>query len=275
MLLIAEADELRGEHPGCGVEKMYYTLCPDFLGRDKFIEIFMGLGYRLKPRRNYTRTTYSLNFRYPNLINGLSVAGPSEVWQSDITYIRVGEKFYYGVFITDVYTRRIVGYEVSDHMRATANVAALKMALASNGPPLVHHSDKGSQYGYGKYLEMLRKVSCSISMCDSAQENAYAERIHLTIKSEYLEGWSPQNLSELRAGVRKAVRHYNNKRKHNALGRLSPAEFERRWAENRLPGSRPVMEIFDYGRNLGQEKNTTAKGRQGPAEPGAQQSPAP
>lgn len=106
MALMVEADELRVAHPGCGVEKMYYTLRPDFIGRDRFVETFMDLGYRLKKKRNYHITTRGGPWYYPNLIEGLQINKASEVWQSDITYIRVGERFYYAVFIIDVYTKK-------------------------------------------------------------------------------------------------------------------------------------------------------------------------
>ena len=174
--LIVEADQLREDHPGCGVEKMYYTLNPDFIGRDRFIETFMALGYRLKQKKNYKRTTYSSDIFYPNYIKGLQVTAPSEIWQSDITYIRVGQKFYYAVFIIDVYTKKIVGYQVSDHMRASANIKALKMALKNHKAPRIHHSDRGSQYIYKGYISLLRSNNCTISMALTAQDNAYAER---------------------------------------------------------------------------------------------------
>ncbi|MGM0934980.1 MAG: DDE-type integrase/transposase/recombinase, partial [Bacteroidota bacterium] len=108
-------------HPGCGVEKMYYTLKPGFIGRDRFVETFIQLGYRLKRKKNYRRTTIAGKIYYPNKIKGLEINTPSVVWQSDITYYRVGDKFYYAVFIIDVYTKKVVGYRVSDHMRGTAN----------------------------------------------------------------------------------------------------------------------------------------------------------
>lgn len=92
--MVVEADQLREEYPGCGVEKMYHTLRPDFIGRDRFIETFMELGYRLKLKKNYRRTTYSSDVYYPNLIKGFQVNAPSVIWQSDITYIRVSEKFF-------------------------------------------------------------------------------------------------------------------------------------------------------------------------------------
>jgi len=224
--LIIEADELRAEHPGCGVEKMYYTLKPDFIGRDRFIELFMQMGYRVKRNRNYRRTTYASKFYYPNLIKGMVVRSPSVIWQSDITYILVGGRFYYTVFIIDVYTKKIVGYQVSDHMRATANLKALNMALKEHPPPEIHHSDRGSQYTNGKYIELLKGNNCSISMGLSAQDNAYAERINLTIKDEYLDHWKPKSFTQLKDQVKRAVNNYNLKRIHNEINRSTPKDFE-------------------------------------------------
>lgn len=195
--LLIEAETLRKEHPGCGVEKMYITLKPDFIGRDRFIDLFMGLGFRLKKKRNYKRTTYASSIYYPNLIKGMKVFAPSMVWQSDITYIYVEEKFYYAVFIIDIYSKKIVGYQVSDHMRATANVKALEMALKRNKAPMIHHSDRGGQYIYKEYIKVLNDSESQISMALSAQDNAYAERINRTIKEEYLDYWKPKNFEQL------------------------------------------------------------------------------
>tara|TARA_R110000850_G_scaffold218852_2_gene344415 strand:- start:32083 stop:32919 length:837 start_codon:yes stop_codon:yes gene_type:complete len=226
--LVLEADQLREDHPGCGVEKMYDTLCPDFIGRDRFVETFMELGYRLKRKKNFRRTTFSSDVFYPNLIKGMKVNAPSVIWQSDITYIRVSEKFYYAVFIIDVYTKKIVGYQVSDHMRASANVKALQMALKSNKAPDIHHSDRGSQYIYSEYTNLLKSKGCSISMAKTAQDNAYAERINRTIKNDYIEHWKPKNFDQLKRMVKKAVNQYNTVRPHNNIGKISPMEFENR-----------------------------------------------
>ncbi|MFD0933285.1 IS3 family transposase [Psychroflexus salinarum] len=226
--LVIEADDLREAHPGCGVEKMYDTLRPDFIGRDRFVETFMELGYRLKQKKNYRRTTYSTKMYYPNLIKGMIVSKPSVIWQSDITYIHAGNKFYYAVFIIDVYTKKIVGYTVSDHMRAVANIKALKMALKENEAPEIHHSDRGSQYIYNGYVALLKANGCKISMAKTAQDNAYAERINRTIKNDYLEYWNPKSFTQLKRMVKKAVNHYNTERPHNNIGKLSPVEFEKR-----------------------------------------------
>lgn len=231
--LVIEVDELRDDHPGCGVEKMYHTLEPEFIGRDRFIELLMDLGYRLKRKRNYRRTTYSSKVNYPNLIKGMTIGAPSVIWQSDITYIEVGGRFYYAVFILDVYTRKIVGYKVSDHMRATANLKALQMALKRHPAPLIHHSDRGSQYTYGQYLALLKRNNCSISMGLIAQDNAYAERIHRTIKEEYLDHWNPKTFNQLKQQVKRAVNNYNSKRIHNEINRKTPNDLEYQCIKNK------------------------------------------
>ena len=242
--LVTEAEELREEHPGCGVEKMYDALKPDFIGRDRFVEMMMDLGFRIKRKKNYRRTTISSKIYYPNLIKGLEVNEPSGIWQSDITYIPIGSKHYYAVFIIDVYTKKIVGYQLSDHMRATANIKALQMALRSHPPPRIHHSDRGSQYTYRGYIDLLKHHKSKISMALSAQDNAYAERINRTIKEEYLDYWKPKTFTQLKRCVRKAVENYNNQRPHNNLGKISPLEYEKRWSkiERNL---KPKITIFN------------------------------
>ena len=244
MELMSEADDIRRDHPGCGVEKMYYTLKPNFIGRDRFVETFMQLGYRLKRKKNYRRTTIAGKIYYPNRIKGIAVNAPSVVWQSDITYYRVGDKFYYAVFIIDVYTKKIVGYKVSDHMRGTANLKALRMALKENKAPKIHHSDRGSQYTYKSYTDLLKSNTTTISMALSAQDNAYAERINRTIKEEYLDHWEPQSFSQLKSQVKKAVNNYNNKRPHAHLMKKNPRDFTNYWSTLK-PEERPVITIFD------------------------------
>lgn len=226
--LLLEIDELRSEHSGCGVEKMYYSLNPDFIGRDNFIETFMDLGYRVKRIKNYHRTTIPISFKFPNLIEGLILRSKNMLWQSDITYFDIKGKFYYIVFIIDVYTRYIVGYAVSKTLRAEANIRALKTATKDHGYPMIHHSDRGSQYIEKRYTKMLRDHNCKISMGLKAQDNAYAERINGIIKNEYLKYKSIDTFDQLKKEVKKAVIHYNFKRPHYSLpNRLTPAGFEK------------------------------------------------
>lgn len=242
--LIVQADALRTHHPGCGVKKMYDSLKPDFIGRDKFIDEFMSLGYRLRRKKNYHRTTIASLIYKPNLIKGMVVNAPSLVWQSDITYIPVGNKHYYAVFIIDVYTKEIVGFAVSDHMRASANVKALKMACSRRKNPMIHHSDRGSQYISKAYTNTLEKMGTRISMGLSALENAYAERINRTIKEEYLDYRWIRTFAQLKKAVASAVYHYNNFRPHNNLKKLSPVQFIQKWSTTNF--DKPIFTIFDY-----------------------------
>jgi len=246
--LIIQAEQLRKAHPGCGVEKMYYTLSPDFMGRDRFIDTFMSLGFRIKKKKNYRRTTYAANVYYPNIIKGLKVNTPNHIWQSDITYIRIGDKFYYAVFIIDVYTKEIVGYSISDHMRATANIEALNMATRKFGYPKIHHSDRGSQYVYKDYIKLLISNGSEISMALSGQDNAYAERINRTVKEEYIMPKNIKNFEALKKAVKKAVEHYNTKRIHNNIDRTTP-EFFREKVLNLSPQDRPTVIIYTEGNN--------------------------
>jgi len=227
--LIVQVDELRNEHPGCGVEKMYKTLSPEFIGRDKFVEIFMSLGYRVKKVKNYIRTTIPSHLKYPNLIEGMLVTRPNQIWQSDITYIYINGKFYYIVFIIDVYTREIISYNVSNNMRKEANIIALNKAIKArdlSNQELIHHSDRGSQYTSREYLNILKKNNIQISMGMKAQDNAFAERINGIIKNEYLKLWIINDFNELKTKLKKAVNHYNNKRIHSSLpDKLTPNKF--------------------------------------------------
>jgi hypothetical protein len=227
--LVTQVDEIRSIHPGCGLEKLYDSLRPPWLGRDKFISVFMELGYRVRKTRNYRRTTVSTILYYPNLIEGLLVWDKNRVWQTDITYYQVGDRFYYLTFIIDIYTKVIRGYQVSDHMRADANLAALKMALteAQGITGIIHHSDRGSQFVDSDYRAVLIKHSFQLSMGLIAQENAYAERVNGIIKNEYLVYKSINSFRQLKKEVASAIDHYNNKRIHRSLPhKQTPREFE-------------------------------------------------
>jgi len=126
-------DILRSNHPGCGLKKAYDTLAPDFVGRDRFIDEFMELGYRVKIKKRTIKTTLPGNYKYTNLIEGMVVKHINQVVQSDITYILVNEIFYYAIFIIDVYSKRIVGYQVSKNMRVEANIKTLKQMIKLRG----------------------------------------------------------------------------------------------------------------------------------------------
>lgn len=245
------ADLLKEEHPGCGVEKMYYTLQPKFMGRDKFCEIFIEHGYGVSKIKNYQRTTYSGVNRFPNLIEGMSVRRPFQVIQSDITYFHLNDNHYYLAFIIDVYSRLVVGYSVNDNMRVEGNVEALKKAIQSmEYQPwgLIHHSDRGSQYGSNEYTNLLQKNSIHISMGNVAWDNAFAERINGIIKNEYLKRWYIKDFKDLKRSTRKAVEHYNTKRLHRAFKmKYSPLEFLQKGIHLDTQ-KRPTVNVYTEGR---------------------------
>jgi transposase InsO family protein len=249
--LVKQVDSIREDHPGCGVEKLYRILKPDYVGRDKFCDIFMGLGYGVRRVKNYRRTTVPCHLNYPNLIEGMLVNEPYRVLQSDITYFELGNRFYYIVFIIDVYTKEVLGYNVCDNMRKEANLKALKMALKQISPEqrknMIHHSDRGSQYGSNEYTKILKENGIKISMGLKAQDNAYAERINGTIKNEYLNRWYINDFKELERCLKKAVNHYNNKRLHNHLiNDYSPIKFKETLV-SLSPQERPTVIIYAEG----------------------------
>jgi len=234
--LQCQIDLIREDHPGCGLEKLYYQLYPDWIGRDRFVKLFTSLGYCLEEHKKFIKTTLPVPVTYPNLIEGLLVFGINTVWQSDITYYRVGDQMCYMVFVEDIYSRRILGYQASDHLRAQANIRALKMAYRTRNCDLsgmIHHSDRGSQYIDQGYLKMLEDNGILVSMGMRGQDNAYVERINGIIKNEYLKYWTINSLEELIVALEKAVNHYNSIRIHRSLPRrLSPIEFEEMIKEN-------------------------------------------
>jgi putative transposase len=247
--LQVQVDEIRLVHPGCGLEKLFDTLKPSWIGRDKFISTFMNLGYRVKKKVNFIRTTTPTWMRYPNLIEGLLVMDKNRVWQSDITYFEVSGSFCYIVFIVDIYTKVIRGYQVSDHMRAEANLKALRMALqdAQSVMDLIHHSDRGSQFVDIKYRQLLQYHGIHISMGLIAQDNAYSERINGIIKNEYLHYRTIRTLADLRREVKKSVDHYNEKRIHRHLpGKQSPRNFERQLLHLNTQ-NRPKVIVYTEG----------------------------
>ena len=251
-LLFLKADAIREIHPKIGVRKMYDLIVPDDIGRDKFEFLLLNNGYRVLYPQNYIRTTYSVKcYQYTNLIKGIKLTGVNQVWQSDITYFLVGKIFYYLVFIIDVYSRRIIGYTASSTMETTANIIALKMAFNLRGqqsyPGLIHHSDRGSQYASTDYTSLLMLNKCSISMCDAAYENAYAERVNGIIKNEYLKSWHFNNLNDLEQGLKRAVYAYNYGRPHsNLVNKLSPVSFEK-YVLSLSAEKRPMVKLYTEG----------------------------
>ena len=229
--ILSCVESLRKDHPRMGAKKLYKLLQPDGIGRDRFIQLLMDNGYASKRVRNFTRTTYSGKYHYPNLISGKVLTGVNQLWVSDITFIWVDNRWHYLTFIMDVYSRKIVGYAVDKYLHAQANIRALEMALknakACHLKGLIHHSDRGSQYIHKGYLQLLKKHGIEVSMGNKAWENAHAERINGIIKNEYLNPMLIKDFEDLKRKTKKVVGLYNKERPHGTLmNQLSPEKYE-------------------------------------------------
>jgi putative transposase len=239
--LLEEVRTVRVAHPRMGMAKLHDLLQPPDMGRDKFIKLLKDNDLQLNKVRNYRRTTYSNpHSAFRNLIQGMKLDGPNQLWVSDITYFHSGPKHYYLTFILDVYSRRIVGYAASDSLAAQANMKALRRALRLRGDQslkgLIHHSDRGVQYIYHKYVNLLRNKGIRISMGNKAWENAHAERINRTIKNDYLYAkGSIRSLKSLQEKLKEQVDLYNQQRPHQELpNRTNPVAFEQLAAQKQL-----------------------------------------
>lgn len=230
-LYVGLIQQTRELHPGMGLRSIYYLNKPEHIGRDAFISLGISEGYMLRSPRPYIQTTHSApHLQYKNLLVGKEFTDVNQIWSSDITYFIVGKDTYYLVFIMDVYSRRILGYSASQNLHAVNNLIALGRAIQNrsnqdlNG--LIHHSDKGSQYTSHAYTNMLDEQKILISMCNSVFENTHIERVHGTIKNDYLKYWQNSTLAQVKDNLKKAVFTYNHLRPHTSLEGLTPVEFE-------------------------------------------------
>jgi transposase InsO family protein len=230
--------KIRQDHPKMSSRQIYVMLQPDFIGRDRFEKWCHDLGLKVKQKRNYMRTTNCLGVtRFENRIKQKELTGINQVWVSDITYYRIGERFYYLTFIMDLYSRRIVGYSVSRGMRTEqTTIPALKKALALRKKEelkgLIIHSDGGGQYYSKDFIKITRSKGLVNSMAESVYENPHAERINGTIKNNYLKPYGPTNYRRLIQMTRKAVQLYNSEKPHKAIGNKSPIQYENEFLVN-------------------------------------------
>jgi putative transposase len=170
---------------------------------------------------------------YPNLAARVNLTGVNQLWVADITYVRLRETFLYAAVVMDAYSRRVVGWELAEDLRAELALRALDRALADRAiaAGIVHHSDRGVQYCCQAYIEKLQAHGFAISMSRTGNpyDNAKAESFIKTLKSEevYLRQYRDQE--DARASIRQFIEEvYNRKRLHSSLGYLSPEAFEER-----------------------------------------------
>jgi transposase InsO family protein len=226
---------LRRFMPRLGARKLYHLIKPELeekgikLGRDGLFEYLREADLLVKPKRSYTKTTFSKHWmrKHPNLLQGVSVDQPEKVFVSDITYVESDEGVHYLSLVTDACTRKIMGHEVSREMKASDVVKALKMAAQSRITvgPLIHHSDRGAQYCSSEYQKVLSDNGITPSMTDGydCYQNALAERINGILKQEFLL-YRCKSFEELKVLVEQSVSIYNRLRPHLSLGMKTPED---------------------------------------------------
>lgn len=234
--VLSMVKERRKDLPREGGRKLHKAFQNEFLekgikvGRDKLFDILRDQDMLVKRKRSYVKTTNSFHrfYKYKNLIKDININRPNQVWASDITYIRLVKGHCYLALITDAYSRKIVGYDMSDSLELAGCLRALKMALRGACPTqeLIHHSDRGLQYCSNQYVEKLQKHKIRISMTEEnhCYENAMAERLNGILKDEFYLDQSFPNLNIAKKVCNNAVEIYNTKRLHLSLSYKTPEE---------------------------------------------------
>jgi putative transposase len=195
------------------------------------------LGILRKAPEKKPRTTDSGHAfpRYPNLVEGLKVTRPDQVWVADITSIRLRKEFVYLSVLMDVFSRCIRGWHLGRGLDQELTLTALRRAFQC-GRPAIHHSDQGVQYAATAYVEMLTAAGAAVSMASvgEPEEDGYAERLMRTIKEEEVDLSEYEDFSDAQGGLGRFLDDvYNHKRIHSSLGYLTPVEFESLWREKR------------------------------------------
>jgi putative transposase len=251
--LIQQVLEHRRLQPRLGARKLLSLMQPE-IGRDAFFELLRAGGLLVRRKRYRVRTTFSCHrFRkYQNLVNNLVPERANQLWVSDITYIRVGQDFAYLSLITDAYSRKIIGFCLSHDLSTDSCLSALRMALSgrlTTDQPLVHHSDRGTQYCSQAYTGFLNKEGIAISMTQSGnpRDNAIAERVNGILKMELLKE-SYSNIGIAYKSVKQAISIYNTLRPHSSLDMLTPGKahektglLKRRWRNYYPAGEMEVV----------------------------------
>jgi putative transposase len=198
----------------------------------------------LRPvKRHKRRTTDSQHPypRYPNLVKGLEITHPDQVWVSDITYIRLHQEYVYLAVILDVFTRSIRGWCLSRTLDQELTLMALRAALETHSPE-IHHSDQGVQYAACAHTDLLKMHGIQISMAavGKAEENGYAERFIRTIKEEEVDLSDYLDFEDAHQQIRRFIEDvYMTKRIHSSLGYLTPVEYEYAWRQSQLLEASP------------------------------------
>ena len=225
---------IRHQMPRLGGRKLYYMVQETMnrraikMGRDQFFQWLGAHDLLIRPKRRYVHTTQSHHrfYVYKNLTEHMQVSRPERLWVSDITYIKSLEGFCYLALITDAYSRKIVGYDVSDSLELNGCMRALKSALqtASDLGQLIHHSDRGIQYCSNPYTNLLLDRGIRISMADKGNcyQNAMAERVNGILKNEFNLDATFKSKKQAIETVHQSIYIYNQHRPHWALEFKTP-----------------------------------------------------
>ena len=232
-VIIEEVKKIKQEQPYIGVRKLQVLLQPILkkynikVGRDGLFDLLREFGLLVKLKRYKHYRLY----KYPNQIKDVTVTVSNQLSVSDITYIETGCRYSYLFLITDAWSKKIVGYNLSSSYSTQGAVQALKMAFRDNkiSTGLIHHSDRGIQYCSKEYTLLLKKKKAVISMTQNSDpyENAIAERINGILKTELLQVKYDNEQQALKA-IQKAVTIYNTKRPHLSIGLLTPETAHRK-----------------------------------------------
>lgn len=223
--------QVRRDHPRMSARDIYYKLQPSSIGRDQFEQLCYENDLKVQQKRNFRVTTNSLGVtRFPNHLKEFEVTSVNQAFVSDITYYELGDRFFYLTFIMDLYNRQIVGYSVSDNLRAeSTTIPALNRLVRLRGSEnlkgAIFHSDGGGQYYSTEFKAITTKLGMINSMAEEVYENAHAERLNGIIKNNYLYPYGPKDLTSLKRLTKKAVWMYNNEKPHSALNKKTPISF--------------------------------------------------
>ena len=234
-LIVQQVRIIRTDQPRCGTRKLLIMLQPFLqqyhitIGRDQFFDLLAKNKLLVRKTKRSVHTTNSKHHfrRYPNMIKGFTPLKAHELWVCDITYIPLKDRFAYLFLITDAYSRKIVGHHVSDDMKVSSAVVALKKALEQKPVEtiVIHHSDRGIQYCSHEYVNLLQQHHAMISMTQSGDplENAIAERVNGILKTELISS-TYDDIDKAALSIARAVIVYNYKRRHSSLNWQIPAE---------------------------------------------------
>ena len=233
--------------PRLGTRKLYCLLGCQLkemgvkIGRDALFDLLREENMLVKARKNYTKTTHSKHWlrKYPNLLPGQAIQKPEQVFVSDITYIKSRERTHYLSLVTDAYSRKIMGYHLSDDMAAENVVKALQMAckLSKNTIGVIHHPDRGLQYCSSTYQNELNRNEMACSMTDGydCYQNALAERVNGILKEEFLYHKCNTG-AELNQLIIESIKTYNTKRPHLSLKMKTPDYIHKKARETNSSG---------------------------------------